>query len=642
MSMRRKKPNGALPPERAPAPVPQADHHIQRAAAEYATSSGNYHEDLLYDLFQVVRFTDPDHAQTLVEMIRNHASLEEVRAYLDGALAHARATAQDQEALDRLEGLRRGIEVESEPPRFRPQIMDIRYLCGSAPFRLPAKPWTSVTDDDDLVSHLVSLYLVWDYPFFAFFDSQTFVKHMALGQVESDFCSPFLVNALLANACYYSQYTEAYSIPGDVRTKGADFLAEAERHLQSHQFEKGGDIRLASLQAHLLLYERYSLSGHDDWGYTMLHRAIEMAESLGIVNKPDLVLGTSQMSEDMIVSVKRTAWGLFQVDTVVHTNFLRPSRVRSVSVERINRNDADLSEMWTPYPISNLSRPSYMSLYFDEACRLSFIARDISWNLSRIDTSEIDPDQGKQDLYDQLCQWEADLPDSFAPAERLAPHLVLLRMRYHTLVINLCCDRFGVHPLLSESDDRTPPNSKGFSAGDIAVSSARTIANLSQRLRTEYGMEHAHQFAMYAINLALFTLLDQDNFDILDRDFLTLTSAMSIIACRSQLGRSVFHLFKLAVRSRNQGARVQQSEEVPPGIKELFQQDSQSRAPDRWDRYAESLTKIDGDDSYLDTREAPQSLASYGLHDMLERYERLSVGKEDEWHDRRQREESAF
>ena len=116
----------------------------------------------------------------------------------------AQPSLQDQQdALHRLEGLRRGIEVESEPPRFRPQIMDIRYLCSSAPYRVPAKPWTSVTDDDDLVSHLVSLYLVWDYPFFAFFDSKTFVRHMAMGNTESDFCSPFLVNALLANACVW-------------------------------------------------------------------------------------------------------------------------------------------------------------------------------------------------------------------------------------------------------------------------------------------------------------------------------------------------------------------------------------------------------------------------------------------------------
>lgn len=209
-------------------------------------------------------------------------------------------------------------------------------------------------------------------------------------------------------------------------------------------------------------------------------------------------------------------------------------------------------------------------------------------------------------------------------------------MRYHTLVINLCCDRFGFHPILSEGDERTPRESKGFSAVEIALSSARTIAALTQQLRVEYGMEHAHQFAMYSVNLALFTLLGQDTFDILDRDFLTLTSAMSIIACRSQLGRHLFHLFKLSVRSRNQGDRVQQSDEVPPGIKELFQPDSKAQVPDRWDKYAEGLTKIDGEQSYVDHfQDDPQSLATSGLHEMLQRYERLSVGKEDEWRDRR-------
>lgn len=55
---------------------------------------------------------------------------------------------------------------------------------------------------------------------------------------------------------FYSDYTEAYSIPGDVKSKGAHFLAEAEGYLKSYQMDGRGDIRLASLQASLLLYER--------------------------------------------------------------------------------------------------------------------------------------------------------------------------------------------------------------------------------------------------------------------------------------------------------------------------------------------------------------------------------------------------
>jgi hypothetical protein len=57
------------------------------------------------------------------------------------------------------------------------------------------------------------------------------------------------------------------------------------------------------------------MSGDDDLGYTMLHRAIDMAESLGIINGPVLDLDKLQMSEEMRSSIQRTAWGLFQVDT---------------------------------------------------------------------------------------------------------------------------------------------------------------------------------------------------------------------------------------------------------------------------------------------------------------------------------------
>ena len=57
------------------------------------------------------------------------------------------------------------------------------------------------------------------------------------------------------------------------------------------------------------------MSGDDDYGYSMLHRATEMAEALGIINSPQLKLDPSRMSEDMITSIKRTAWGLFQIDT---------------------------------------------------------------------------------------------------------------------------------------------------------------------------------------------------------------------------------------------------------------------------------------------------------------------------------------
>jgi hypothetical protein len=49
----------------------------------------------------------------------------------------------------------------------------------------------------------------------------------------------------------------------------------------------------------------------------MLHQAIEMAEEMGIINHEKLKLNKSQMSGEMIRSLERTSWGLFQVDTYV-------------------------------------------------------------------------------------------------------------------------------------------------------------------------------------------------------------------------------------------------------------------------------------------------------------------------------------
>ena len=169
------------------------------SATDDVTSDSNYYRDLLYDVFETIRSASQDSQQELLQMIRNHSPIQNIRVYLDSILRDAQAHERNQEAPRRSKKARHNTGVDT--PQFRPQIMDIRYLCGSAPYRVPAKPWTSVTDDDDLVSHLISLYMTWDYPFYAFIDRETFLVHMRNGSLHSDFCTPFLVNAMLANAC---------------------------------------------------------------------------------------------------------------------------------------------------------------------------------------------------------------------------------------------------------------------------------------------------------------------------------------------------------------------------------------------------------------------------------------------------------
>jgi hypothetical protein len=175
-------------------PVPS--NEARRPASADVAYEG-YYRSMLFDCFEAIRSASPDQQEELLQKIRQRTPLQQIRGHLDRILP----SAQNEETPSRIKKIKHEMDTEDDVPQHRPQIMDIHYLCGIAPYKVPAKPWTKVTDDDDLVSHLISLYMTWDYPFFAFFDRETFLQHMAKGNLNSDFCSPFLVNALLANAC---------------------------------------------------------------------------------------------------------------------------------------------------------------------------------------------------------------------------------------------------------------------------------------------------------------------------------------------------------------------------------------------------------------------------------------------------------
>lgn len=202
-------------------------------------------------------------------------------------------------------------------------------------------------------------------------------------------------------------------------------------------------------------------------------------------------------------------------------------------------------------------------------------------------------------------------------------------MRYHTLVINLC-----YHDL--QNDMLTGPSNLDSAGPDIdfnpkkaALYSAREIASLIRMFEKDYGLEHSHQFAMYAINVSLFCLLAQKDFDILDPDFLSLTKGFSIVACRSQVGRHLFRAFKITIRSRSQAGLITSPEHVPPGIRELLGPRKDYFELDKWDYNAEYLAEVEGERSFI--KDIGTDPTVPGLHQMLKWYEKLSMGEEAQW-----------
>lgn len=59
------------------------------------------------------------------------------------------------------------------------------------------------------------------------------------------------------------------------------------------------------------------MTGQDDLGYTMLHKAIDIADRLGYIGGEGQTIDLSNKSQDFYNSSVKTVWGLFQLDTLV-------------------------------------------------------------------------------------------------------------------------------------------------------------------------------------------------------------------------------------------------------------------------------------------------------------------------------------
>jgi len=119
-----------------------------------------------------------------MQLIRSEASVTEIIQLAKSTLA----------AVD----FRNGQHDES---RTRRAVMSIAALTDEPPIRVPAKPWTNVTDDDHFVSHLVSVFFIWHHSMYPSLDQDLFVREMNSKNLNSQFCSPLLVSAILTAAC---------------------------------------------------------------------------------------------------------------------------------------------------------------------------------------------------------------------------------------------------------------------------------------------------------------------------------------------------------------------------------------------------------------------------------------------------------
>lgn len=170
--------------------------------------------------------------------------------------------------------------------------------------------WTRVTDDDSLISHLITMYFTWHYPFYTILAKDIFYRDFVRG-LPTRYCSALLVNSILALGCHFSSRQGAFAEPGDATTAGNHFFEEAKRlALEKDEHE---NANLCNVQAFALMSVREAGCGREGSGWVYSGLSFRMALDISL-NLDTTNLGLKSLSEEEIDARRITFWGCYLID----------------------------------------------------------------------------------------------------------------------------------------------------------------------------------------------------------------------------------------------------------------------------------------------------------------------------------------
>lgn len=303
----------------------------------------------------------------------------------------------------------------------------------------PVTSWTRVTQDTQLITHLINMYFNWHYPYFTTLSKTLFFQDFLRGKAGigrgTAYCSSLLINAMLALGCHFTSVAGAYGTPGDSRTKGDHFFAEAKRLIvENDEYEKP---RLVTVQALALMSVREAGCAREAKGWVYSGMSFRMAEDIGL-NLDVGQLDKERMGDYEIDARRITFWGCYLFDKC-WSNYL--GRLPQIPKSSFNVSKFDVfpdedAESWSPYTDSGFDQS------FKQPARTRAIALQMS-KLSEISSdllaffyhpSHIGRSSGKtvelkklSELHRRLEEWRKELPREFEPKDGQLPNVLLMQ-----------------------------------------------------------------------------------------------------------------------------------------------------------------------------------------------------------------------
>ncbi|KAF4471694.1 NIT-4 pathway-specific regulatory nit-4 [Fusarium albosuccineum] len=378
-----------------------------------------------------------------------------------------------------------------------------QYITGEDPIT----SWTRVTQDTQLITHLINMYFNWHYPYFTTLSKTMFFRDFMRGKAAlgrgTVYCSSLLVNAMLALGCHFTSVAGAYGTPGDSRTKGDHFFAEAKRLIvENDEYEKP---RLVTVQALALMSVREAGCAREAKGWVYSGMSFRMAEDIGL-NLDVGQLDKERMSDYEVDARRITFWGCYLFDKC-WSNYL--GRLPQIPKSSFNVSKFDVfpnedAESWSPYTDSgfdqSFKQPSRTRAIALQMSKLSEISSDLLaffYHPSTIGRSSGKAVELKKlsELHRRLEEWRKELPREFEPKDGQLPNVLLMHMFFHLQYIHLFRPFLKYSPAASP----LPPH---VSPRRICTANAGAISKLLRLYKKLWNLRQICNIAVYMVHSA--------------------------------------------------------------------------------------------------------------------------------------------
>ncbi|EPE06090.1 nitrogen assimilation transcription factor nit-4 [Ophiostoma piceae UAMH 11346] len=382
------------------------------------------------------------------------------------------------------------------------------------------RSWTQVTTDVNLIRHLMKMYFNWHYPYFATLSKNLFERDFLLGRPavqpkRTAYCSSLLVNAMLALGCHFSGIPGAFGTPGDDRTKGDHFFAEAKRLIvENDEYEKP---RLVTVQALALMSVREAGCAREAKGWVYSGMSFRMAQDIGLTfdtgggtKSQSSITGNEQnrhqMDEGEVDARRITFWGCFLFDKA-WSNYL--GRLPQLPMNSYNVPKYDVfpnedSAPWSPYTdtgystsLQQPSRTRAIGLQLSKLCEISSDILLFFYHPNHIGRSHSKALELRKlsELQRRLENWHAELPKELEAKDGQLPNMMLTHMFYHLQYIHL----FRPFLKYSPKESHLPSH---ISPRRYCTAHAGAISKLMRQYKKAYNLRQICNIAVYMIHSA--------------------------------------------------------------------------------------------------------------------------------------------